>query len=493
MAEIRFDCRVGYFTAADQSLTDWMPTNSIDLSERVMKMTVRHHVGIGEVGVSTCEVTVDNSDGAFTPSGGGAYDDWDWHSSNITVRSRYTDYATPPLTGDFGWMFLGLVSDVEFVDDGFTSEVTLTCLDPFTLLSRYIMEEDVDAIGLVRTASVIFNNIAYGTSPATLAVRDRMPSLGSVEQQYLFCTNSVHSTTLVDEARLDFDIAQGDFLGDALEDVIAAEAGVFYPMQSYTTNALFPPYPAGEDAGNGAQGVAIHYLLYDPHLGIRGASHDYDLSVTPSSRTGVYDPHIVYLKPTTASMGDHILPYRDLQIGFNIDEHVNQVLVSNGVDEAFLTNETAVQQYGPRAVELTNLPLRSSDTDSEARCDDLARSYINKFSGVDFTVQSVSISGAMIEQYATGWIPRVLLRFSAQPSINGNGGIGRAIAVTYAPAGLSERTDYVVFKDEVVEITPQDWTMTLSNGVKATNFISFIFDDPLTGVLGTGRLAGLEL
>lgn len=488
MPNIRFDCQVGYFTAADQTEnSDFMPTNSIDLSTRVMSMTVNHRVNIGEIGRSSCEVIFDNSDGEFTPAGGGTYEDWDWFASLVKIRSRLTDYDTSPGIRDYGWMFQGLISDVEYDDDGFTSQVKLTLLDAFSILSRYVMEEDVDMIGLNKQYNDVIYDLSEGTGTATIAVADRLPAFGG-DGGASNGALAVDGWLDDDQYLLDFDISQGDFLGDAIEDLIAAEGALCWPMfiDIIGETVVSPTFTLPAQA--------FYTMPFQPHNGIRGQSHDKDWNYTfPDVFTGNFDPHIIYLKPSTATMGDHILPYRDLQLGFNVDEHVNQVLVNNGVDEAYLTDSTAVTKYGARAMQLTSMPLSSSDTSSEARCEDLAQGYLNKFSSVDFTVQSVSISGKMIEQYVTGWLDVELLRFTGAPIWWGGGGVGRAIAVTYSPAGLSERTDYVVFKNQTAEITPQDWTITLSDGVKATNFINFIFDDPLTGVLGTGRLAGAVL
>ena len=238
----------------------------------------------------------------------------------------------------------------------------------------------------------------------------------------------------------------------------------------------------------------IFYDAFGPWTGVRrqwtviGRS---ELGAGIDKRTGTVTP--VNLKPATGTFGASDVPFRAIRVGFDIEHHINSANVSNGVDEVTEENATQARTYGARSSSLA-VPLSSSDASSLDRVQRLADFLINRFESVNYTILEATITGKMVKTYCADSARYEVGKLLSLPTVTeiylstDTGALYRPMTVTYAPAGLPERTDNVAFFRASYSITPDDWELRLSDGVALSTVSGFVIGSNVSAILGTSRL-----
>ena len=157
------------------------PVDAIDATERVRGAEIRMQCGFGVPGTATGTLEIDNGDGLYTPVGYNeeavTYDSplirygqgFDWHAVPIFVVPQWQqngattwEEVTSGAEHGAGW-FSGIVSAVEYKDDGFDATIILTVDDWFTYASRSQFKTDVSTTDKLYN---LFQNVILDAVPA---------------------------------------------------------------------------------------------------------------------------------------------------------------------------------------------------------------------------------------------------------------------------------------------------------------------------------------
>lgn len=472
-----------------------VPLDAYDFTSRARQIDVGIEIGFGRPGTSSATIVLSNQDGALTPGGGGTYQSVDWLSQPVWIVPQTSKSSFFPSTWLFPYgnetgggrnyqnnfadfLFTGIVSDVQFYDDGFDSTITLECADWSTVVDRYVLREDRDQIGLNYTITDSVTELFTASTTGTIPIKNSLPTHGTTE---LVLTGSTFTPTVysnIDPStsshtleELDPDFVEGDYFGDGLNDMMAAEYGIWFPpmLNIYRVSPI------------NATGVRRLWPLIARS----------ELGPGINKQTGDMTP--VNLKPAGATFGDDDVPFKDLRIGFDIEHHINSANVSNGVDEVTVENSSKVTTYGARSSSLA-VPLSSSDASSLDRVQRLADFMVNRFEDVNYVPLEVTITGKMAVTYCPLTADQTIGKLLCAPSITSVylstdvGALYRPMTVTYAPAGLPERTENVAFFRASYSITPDDWELRLSDGVALSTVSGFVIGSSVSAILGTSRL-----
>lgn len=110
-----------------------------DVSSRVMGFSADQQLTFSRLSSHSASLTLDNSDGAFTPSDAGGTGTYasnasGWYGSLIRITASIGEAE--------GVVFVGLVDDVRFVDDGLLSVVEVQAVDTLAPIGRSLPPDD---------------------------------------------------------------------------------------------------------------------------------------------------------------------------------------------------------------------------------------------------------------------------------------------------------------------------------------------------------------
>lgn len=467
---VEWEFYMGSFAiAATQVATDGIPDAAINFTSRAQSVEVNASVQVGKVGTSSASVRIDNSDGAFTPFGGGAYEEWDWLANPVYIRAK-TGTNPASLTAQVP-LFVGVVSDVRYYDDGFSAYIDIDVDDAYTLIARVTADTEFDNIGLSKplpdVATDLWNNYtpsgsipAFGADFVFYTAYDTVIPLGYTR------SGSFAGTT---GEELELIVEVGDFLGDALAQMAAAEHGVILPMRmDFDFVVGFPPsgslrYEHGM--------IARDWLWTGSSAGLATAEYEF-VEGTPSGTQ---------------------LPFIRPQVGFNIDRVITEAAatVTGGIIQT--ASAATVSTYGPRSVEFSNLPM-GFDTQAQ----ELADHLVTRYDEVKYFVQSVAVTGGMIQGNCDDAALPVVNELVSQTRVNNVNltNPGRLVGPLFHPAHIEftgaggvTLDSRVAFQQVSYTITPTDWEVTLGDGRDAVATYGFVIGLDDYGVLGTNKVA----
>jgi len=436
-----WDVQVGGFDGTASVTTSGTPTDADDFTSRIRSVTVDHQVWLGRVGRSTATVVLDNQDGALTPGGGGTHSSRDWFTEPLFVLAR-ADTSDPPalLTTTLNLrapFFAGPIIEVDFVDDGFDSTLTLTAADWVTFVARFTAQT-----GSTETAEVltVFGNLASDVVRATFGADTTIPSWLS-------------SGTGFEDVSLTVDA--GDFIGDHYELLAATEYGVIFPG-----NLVFAV------SGSTKQ---VFYLA----TGIQRAK----LAPTTSSPLWTMPDF-----DDADSLATTELPYRELRLGFDVDRIVTQASItrSGGTAQTSFVDANS-QKWGPRSLSYFGLPL-TADADSSR----MASFLTTRFAEAPLTVQGFEVTGSMIEDKANDAALAGVQTLMHAPSY-AFGALWKPCTVKWAGTGGTTNEKDVGISRVQVSAGPDDWTMRFDTFDAGTN-MGFVLDSDQLGILDQNRI-----
>ncbi len=422
--------------------TKGVADDSIDFTSRVRSFTTDKKVRIGEMGRHTAKVVFDNSDGAMTPAGGGTYAATDWLAEPLMIQGKYGS-DNPPTTIPSAPYFSGIISDFQFVDDGFDSVVILTALDWYSWLSRYTFQSDSAFSAVAPSVIDGFFDDANAPNFGAVGTVSITPTATGTGTQILVPSGSA---------------PEGTFAGDLANRVAISESGISFPGYF-----VF-----------GAPGQLIFIIpwIYRSNL----SPDDYDLSGGDGKRP------FTFRGDGTFTSGD--LPFRDLKVGFNSNELVTQA-VANRVSgtAASSYNDAVSQTYGPRSISLLEI-FTATDTASQT----LADFYTTRFDTADFAPQEFQISGGMIESHAVDdAATQSLVQELVKWDDDNDGFLWSPSTVTWTGAGATNNSEVVAPWRVRLTATPTDWSMRVSC-LPAAQQMGFMLNSSRLGVLDTNRI-----
>ena len=448
-----WDVRIGGFDGST-TVTNNIPADAIDFTSRVLSLKVDNQAYLGKVGRTTTQVVLDNSDGALTPEGGGTYASTDWFAEPLHIQARLGTSEPPAIIGSpsnylEGPYFSGPINDFNFVDDGYTSTVTLTAVDWLTFFARFTMQS-------AETINDKIDNVFYELTNDFKTTSAPLYGAGSaLITWWLPDIGTAEADALIDD--LSVTVAKGDYLGDAADTLIASDGGTILPAQM----AWLSPSQIGY----------IGYVIPRKYLFSNVAT------------SGTYTTYPLVFNGTTGALGSTELPFKELKLEFNDDEFVTQAEINRTSGTAqYSFNNTGSTTWGPKSVSISGLPL-TSDTDSLS----YAQWFTNRFNEVNFTPSSLEITGSMIESKCADAALNYVKQILKAPATWYYSALSRPLQIKWTGAGGTSNTKNVLANRVTLTATPTDWKIKLGTVDGVTNG-AFILDSTIQGVLDTNKV-----
>lgn len=471
----------GYDPLQLKTSTAGIPNSSVDFTSRTRSISVAASIEVGQVGSSSASITLDNSDGAFTPGGGGAYDDWDFFANPVFVRAKIG--TNPASLAPQRALFAGVVSDVEYFDDGKSSTVTIQADDTYTLIARNVLTLEFDNIGLAEPLTEIVSSLLNkGVPLPKFGARSTFYFPFSVALPRYFQTiggGGFPTGWVPVGENLELIAEEGEYVGDVIARLAVGEHGIVLPL-----TMEFEPDPELQNQGSIRY---QHAMIARDWLWTGGSPIVFE----PDS---LANPEFKFVETTPT--GEEI-PFVNPSVGFGIDHLITQATatVTGGVPQVEV-GATSTTKYGPRAVEFSELPM-GFDEDAQR----LAEHLVTRYDTVTYHVTSVTVTGGMITNLcADTALPRIKELVTAttvgEYSPEGNDNIRRLVGTLFHPAyieftgaGGVPLNSRVTFMEVSYDIQPDDWSIKLSGGRDAVNSYGFVIGLDDYGVLGTNKLA----
>jgi hypothetical protein len=454
-------------SGTSSTVTQGVPDDALDWTSRTREVEISMSCDIGRIGTASARIILDNSDGAFTPFGGGTYEDWDWVANPVWV---YSKIGTNPASLTQQWpLFSGIVSDVQYTDDGFRSTVTLDVDDMWSVVSRAVLEQEVDTIGSpIRTSNF---DVAY---LSLLGATFDLPSFGAVSGGYVIdllpatVIRPTPSGATKFEQLIEGLFEEGTVLSDMYQDIFASEHGIMFPLMFYARKS-------------GAISYRYHHYGVPRNYLWTGTQDD----PAPAEFTFVEGT------PTGTE-----LPFRSPTVGFNIDTIINAAtctVAGTGAVPQQATSAASITSYGPRSSELTSLRLGFDEDALE-----LAEHLVARYSNVEYGVTGLTMTGNMItakcDDAALDAVENIVtpnrIEFDGITFAGGAvyGPLYHPSFVEFTGAGGVDLSSRMAFFRASYRITPDDWEVAFSDGRPAEQVFGFIIGSTNYGVLGTNRV-----
>jgi hypothetical protein len=418
-----------------------------DLTSRTLGFQIEQVCNVAQMGSGTLNIDLDNADGELTPNGSGAYAGFDWASQLFIVT------AARPLETDFV-LFHGFVVDVSLFDDGITSRLSLTVVDPYALVGRGWAEESN-----VSPSTSIWKNLPdaltdllnVGTGAKLPTGGIPLPLVGADDSEAL-----VNDVATVVGPYVTKDAANGYIESNISNGYLVPGISSMYPtLVSFdssggTVTALYEANVIGNGLTND-----VRYL---------GDRCEYAITESPTP-------------------GSSELALNAVTTGHNLDELVNQVEYVSGL-EYFASNQASLDLYGPRTVSFVDVPyvrVGSGTTPGNPGVDPqtFADHWANRFSEYRWTAVRVNTKAS---QNTSTNAERALLQL-----LDVRYGQWVPVEVTYTPTGGSQVTDVGIVRRRVISASPSD-TVVMLDVYPAQDYASFTLDSDLLGVLNQNRL-----
>lgn len=464
---VEWDVYMGTFVGVNGSASNGVPTGATNFTSRTLSAGVTSRIEIGEFGSSSATVLLDNTDGAFTPGGGGTYEDWDFLANPVWIRAR-TGTNPASLSAQLP-IFSGVVSGVQFQDDGFSSQIELQCDDVFSIVQRSAFLANYNNLLSPKKVHTLISTIL------NLTVVDSLPKFNA---QFMFSPDNYYSPvgdsspfTMKSGEDLEISVSEGEFVGDRFVDIVVGEHGVTFPM--WLIADFVSGFPNQAEMYY-AQGVVARDWLW-------GGTATYN---------ALAEFEFVEGTPTGTQ-----LPFSQPKVGFSIDNLITRadVTAPAGVLQT-VENSTATAEYGVRTAAFSNMALQF-----DAQALELAEYLVSRYSEVRFGVTEVTITGGQIRnECADAALAHVNYLVQA-PTVGDYedstrasrvfGALFHPSHVQFTGAGGVSLDTRVAFFNSSLEINRTDWSLRLGDGRPAEEAFGFVMGETYYGVLGTNRLA----
>ena len=443
----------------DVTVTNGLPDDQFDLTSYIKGCEVISECEFGKVGEASITLVLENSTAFFTPGYDGSIYDYDigydinlgWFNDWLLILNATATDGTTTFTDSGRRAFS--ITDVEYQDDGYSSEVMVYGRD-FTHL--------IERVGL--------SDVTLGSQSAIEGIRRLItdfveaPGTGGLNWDYpvppLGVTIQYGDSTLT--------YPDGVSVLEIMRDIAANESLLMLPMHLYTWTK----------AGS--------FLLVNATNLVRAQ--------TPNNFSGYGE--LFFSDPTGIAAGRDdggttvydLLPYRALQFGSTTDRLITESHQANSAGtSSTATNTTSTATYGARSDRFTVMPVTTppsfygGGTDQDF-LDDKTAMRVAWWDKAENYVEGLELSQGMIEQLAQDDA------LGDVYTIMTNGLFARCNIVING-AGGTLRTADNTFLRSVLTINPTEWVVRLERGIGETSAFTFTLDDDDLGVLDENRVA----
>lgn len=424
---------LGYTVTFDDRLS------SADITSRTLGFSTSTRAGIGELGRMECSITLNNNDGAFTPTEGGGtgtYRNVDWYSQRLRIVANFT-------LGNHE-VFSGIIRGIDVADDGVNSFVTLRALDWMQVAT-----------------SEPFDLTASGSSidPAT-AINNALDGAGNWGDG-LTIQKFGDPSVPTNPAFLTLGTANFSVKRPALTDVTTKDV---------ISTVLLPSGPFVHIPG--------------------GLSFQYGGTPFTNLLGFVISPTLDYTKPyvdvvpfdENGSQSPAKLPFNQVEVGFNTDDITNLTYAASavsGLAGQTVSDTVSLDKYGSRPRRFTR-----TANDSEADLTNVAGFWTNRQSTVRYTPARLKFTVQTVEAKLVNSLDvQLLVRSVFDYSIC----LFQRVNVTYTPTGGTSVTAPAVIYSRRIDARPGNTTVTLDL-LPGLDYSSFVLDSSTFGVLDQNRL-----
>ena len=419
-----------------------------DITSLVFNASIDMNANIGSAGRTSCQITLNNNGGQFTPGGTGTYGSINWFKQAIIVSCTgggLTEYA-----------FVGLLQDFD-IDQQSTKESTvrITALDFLSIAGRSSNQlTDPTAGYRLRLDDFIesfFNPIySYAQTAAT-------PTMGSTTG----LNSRVNATIVTDTiSAVRTVLLQGGTLGDWLNNQGLPSAPGTCFMTDYTITA-------------------------DRWF--------WNCAVIDSSLNRTTDAYTTTLVDGSSALTSGQIAFNDVKVGFQLDTLNNQCLASpnpgGSTTAVTVINTTSQNAYGIRSRSYTTLipsELYALTIYYNQFNETVANFWANRYGEVRYIPSRVvtaysTLRGSSVDD---GVAMQAFMRL-----LSAKTALWNRQAITYKGAGMaSSQTTQTVTTGRKIMITPSDTRIELTV-VSGIDNQSFELDSSTYGILDTNRLA----
>ena len=421
------------------------PGAATDYTSRMASGTVNQTCEPGSIGRGSFSFRLNNFDGAFTPGGGGAYSNIDWFSQGVflTGTLNSTIYGPYPVP-----VFHGIVSNVDFYDDGKTSYVDFLALDSWTIAGRTkqttttayysaapapaeaIQQATVGNFGFPANMFPALGTVSADPATNSIAIITELsgqttPSGGGNENGNIYgCDNGVAQLT---------NLTFADFLNQA---ILPANISVAWPT---TIDQATYTYL---------------YTVHNLYLITRGIG-----------RAFANGTKVDYTFSNAGVAVDQIA-FNSIDRGYNIDQLVNtstiQYSTSTDTTTSTVTDNTTINKYGARAISYTSMmggyPYASLGLPTPQQSDAIATEWVNRYSTIRFVPASITTT---FKTAFTNVVNELFFWQYFGALLDIRKGLWNKATVTSTGAGGITQTNESIISGRQLSITPSDTRMVI--------------------------------
>lgn len=421
------------------------PGAATDYTSRMASGNVNQSCQPGSIGRGSFSFRLNNFDGAFTPGGGGAYSNIDWFSQGVFLSGSVNSTVYGPSAMP---VFHGIVSNVDFYDDGKTSYVDFLALDSWTIAGRTkqttttayysaapapaeaIQQATVGNFGFpanmfpelgTYTPGLPYNSIALITELSGQVT----PSGGGNELGTIYgCDNGVAQLT---------NLTFADFLNQA---ILPANISVAWPT---TIDQATYTYL---------------YTVHNLYLISRGIGRAY-----------ADGTRVDYTFTNAGVAGDQIA-FNSIDRGYNIDQLVNtatiQYSTSTDTTTSTVVDNTTINKYGARAISYTSMmggyPYGALGLPTPQQSNAIATEWVNRYSNIRFVPASITTT---FKTAFTNVVNELLFWQYFGALLDIRKGLWNKATVTSTGAGGITQTNESIILGRQLRITPNDTQMVV--------------------------------
>lgn len=444
------------------TVTSGLPDDRFDLTAYIKGCEVTSECEFGKLGEASITLVLENSPGTFSPQkydDGFAYDSSrfydngpNWFSDWFLVLQSFADTTDGTTLIDNRTY---CITDVQYEDDGYSSEVTVFGRDMSVLMERTGLSD----------VNIGSQNAIEGMDRL---IQDFVPPPGATNWDIPVRLFAV--TVQYGQSTLTF--PDGVSVLDVIRDIAANESLIMKPptISRWVVFASLGIYLAD----------AVRMIV----------------AQTPNVLSGFSSSPVHFATPSEISAGRDmggvtvydLLPYRALQFGTTTDRIITQSHQANSAGtSATAANTTSAGTYGARGDRFTIMPVTTPNTGSGGGTD---QDFVNDRTAMKVAwwdtsenyVEGIEISQGMIEQLANDEaLPEVqeLMREA----------LYLHCIIQISGAGGTTRTAHNTFLRSVLTINPTEWVVRLERGIGETSAFTFKLNDDDFGVLDENRVA----
>ena len=434
-------------------------TTTTDLTTEVLGFTITQNLQVGSMARYGGFIDLNNIGNLFTPSGGGTYENFAWFNKIVRITCDIHDGSSTSTAN----VFHGVVSDINFQDNGSNAKVTVTLADFYSYAGR-------DAVTAIDTSAAygeldqIAQDILNGSGTASGVDAVPFPKFGA--------TNATVTNF------------------DKLNNVDPAETAT-YPIG-------FSGIVQEFDSGTGLDYVNSQIMPSGPAL-CYPTTASYDSGTAKWTLNAAYINRL--LNKETVSSTDHFrtfeftgtktadkFPVRTVSTQYNTVNTINQAQIqsafpASGSGPTFINNTTSQDNVGIRSVTFNKVVPVVFGGATDTQKTKIGEFWPNRYGTVKFTAQTATLTTAAIDALIDSSSRQTYADF-----LDVQTGLFSHAKVTFTPTGASSATTYQsVITGRTINATPTSTEITLRLATADDNQ-SFKLNSSDIGVLDTNRV-----